>query len=63
MKGFLNKKAVRDFALSVAKEKYKNVPVYIPTRVSEEFFLMMESHLKVAILQFVASRPTKGKTL
>lgn len=59
----LNKAEFRRIALEKGKEKYKNTPVYIPTRVSEKFINDAEAAVSSWIDGQLNSRPTKGVTL
>lgn len=62
--GFLlNKKAVRNFALGACKERYKNNPAYMPTRVSKKFFDDVNAWLQAHIAGIIEQRPSKGVTL
>lgn len=57
------KSKLKDYAMAVCQERYKNMPQYMPTRVSNEFVQKCEAHLMEYIKQQVESRPSKGKTL
>jgi len=58
MKFLLNKKAVKEFALHVASQRYHKC-----TRVSQEFLDMVEASVRVTIITYVEKRPSKGVTL
>lgn len=54
---------VKEYALEVAREKYKSIPQYIPSRVSKDFIIKVEEATRIYILSLIANRPSKGKTL
>lgn len=59
----INKSEVKKVALEKARYKYRNIPVYMPTRVSNKFLLDAEDALIAWINKFIADRATKGRTL
>ncbi len=59
----INKSEVKKVALEKARYKYRNIPVYMPTQVSNKFIMAAEDALNLWINTFIANRPTKGKTL
>lgn len=61
--GLINKSKLKKYVLEKAHEKYRNVPAYMPTRISGEFFEKAEDSLRLWIKHFLESRPSKGKTL
>ncbi len=54
----INKKAVKDFALSMAKTRSHKF-----TRVGGGFFVKCEANLKSFIREHVQRLPSKGKTI
>ena len=63
MASLLNISQVKKTALEKARYKYRNIPVYMPTQVSHKFLLAAEDALVAWMNNFIANRPTKGKTL
>ena len=59
----LNRKAVRDLALSDAKRRFEKVTEYQFVRVSEDFFTRIEAAVRAAVRREVYDAPSKGKTL
>lgn len=54
----VNKRQVREFALSVAQQRYHKF-----SRVGGEFFVKCEAVLRSYIASHVAGLPSKGKTI
>jgi hypothetical protein len=54
----LNRRHVKEFALAVAQSRFHKF-----TRVSGQFFLKSEAHLKEFIRSYVSRLPSKGKTI
>ena len=63
MSSVLNKSEVKKVALEKARYKYRNIPVYMPTCVSNKFLMAAEDALIAWMNKFIADRPTKGRTL
>lgn len=59
----ISRSKVKKYALEKAHEKYKNIPHYMPTRVSSDFLNAAEGMLANWIENFINTRPSKGKTL
>jgi hypothetical protein len=58
MSSLINRKAVKQFALSMAENRAHQF-----TRVSAEFFTKADAHLRIFIRQYVSQLPSKGKTI
>ena len=58
MKSLINKKAVKELALNLAKNRYHKF-----TRVSKEFLEQMEFNLRGSIQRHIEGLPSKGKTI
>ena len=54
----INKKAVRDFALTVAKNRSHKF-----TRVGADLYIKCEADVKEFIRRYVQALPSKGKTI
>lgn len=61
--GLINRSKLKKYVLEKAHEKYRNVPAYMPTRVSGEFFEKAEDGLRLWVMKFLDQRPSKGRTL